>query len=67
MAKQDRVGDFIQQAEQAQVGLVRELWAWLLHNKKWWLAPVMVLLLFTSSETLIALVDLSASFIAHGK
>jgi hypothetical protein len=58
MAKQDRVGDFIQQAEQAQVGLVRELWAWLLHNKKWWLAPVMVLLLFTSSETLIALVDL---------
>jgi hypothetical protein len=46
MAKQDRVGGFIQQAEQAQVGLVRELWAWLLHNKKWWLAPVMVLFLF---------------------
>ena len=48
MAKQDRVGDFIQQAEQAQVGLVRELWAWLRHNKKWWLSPVVVILLFVS-------------------
>jgi Family of unknown function (DUF5989) len=46
MTKQDRVGDFIQQAEQGQVGLVRELWEWLLHNKKWWFAPIMVLLLF---------------------
>ena len=49
MAQQDRGGDFIQQAEQAQVGLVRELWVWLLHNKKWWLAPVMVLLLFSAA------------------
>ncbi len=48
MAKQDRVGDFIQQAEQAQVGLVWELWAWLRHNKKWWLSPVVVLLLLVS-------------------
>jgi drug/metabolite transporter superfamily protein YnfA len=48
MAKQDRVEDFVQQAGQAQVGLVRELWAWLRHNKKWWLSPVVVLLLFVS-------------------
>jgi drug/metabolite transporter superfamily protein YnfA len=48
MAKQDRVEDFVQQAGQAQVGLVRELWAWLRHNKKWWLSPVVVLLLFIS-------------------
>lgn len=46
MAKQDRVGDFIQQVEQAQVGLVRELWAWLRDNKKWWLSPIVVVLLF---------------------
>jgi drug/metabolite transporter superfamily protein YnfA len=48
MAKQGRGGDFMQQAEQGQVGLVRELWAWLRHNKKWWLSPVVVLLLFIS-------------------
>jgi drug/metabolite transporter superfamily protein YnfA len=48
MAKQDRVGDFIQQVEQAQVGLVRELWAWLRDNKKWWLSPIVVVLLFVS-------------------
>jgi hypothetical protein len=38
----------VQQAGQAQVGLVRELWSWLRHNKKWWLSPVVVLLLFVS-------------------
>ena len=59
MAKQDRVGDFVQQAEQAQVGLVRELWAWLRYNKKWWLSPVVVLLLFVS-----VLVFLSGTAIA---
>ena len=59
MAKQDRVGDFVQQAEQAQVGLVRELWAWLRHNKKWWLSPIVVLLLFVS-----VLVFLSGTAIA---
>jgi drug/metabolite transporter superfamily protein YnfA len=48
MAKQDRVGDFLQQAEQAQTGLLRELWAWLRHNKKWWLLPIVVVLLFVS-------------------
>lgn len=45
MAIQDESGDFIEQAEQAQQGFLRELVQWLRYNKKWWLAPVVVLLL----------------------
>ena len=48
MAQQDRSGDFMQQAEQSQTGLLRELGAWLRYNKKWWLSPIVVLLLFVS-------------------
>jgi Family of unknown function (DUF5989) len=54
MAKQDRVGDFLQQAEQAQIGLLRELWAWLRYNKKWWLLPIVVVLLFVSFLVLLS-------------
>ena len=45
MPNQDEVQDFIQQAEQAQPGVLRELCAWLLHNKKWWLIPIVIGLL----------------------
>jgi len=45
MAIQDESQDFIQQAEQTQQGLLRELWAWLRYTQKWWLTPVVVLLL----------------------
>ena len=45
MPIQDETRDFIQQAEQAQQGLLRELWEWLRYNKKWWLAPIVLVLL----------------------
>ncbi len=45
MPNQDRVRDFIQQAERAQSGLLREFWEWLRYNKKWWLTPVVLMLL----------------------
>jgi len=39
--------DLASQAEQQPVGLIREFWDFLKHNKKWWLAPIiLVLLLF---------------------
>ena len=39
--------DLATQAEQQPVGLIREFWDFLKHNKKWWLAPIiLVLLLF---------------------
>ncbi|MEM7351310.1 MAG: DUF5989 family protein [Acidobacteriota bacterium] len=37
---------FSAQAEQKSAGLVRELWDLIRHNKKWWLLPPIVLLLF---------------------
>ena len=39
--------DLASQAEQQPVGLIREFWDFLKHNKKWWLTPIiLVLLLF---------------------
>lgn len=35
---------FDQQAEQKQVGLVAEFGAYLRHNRKWWLAPIVIAL-----------------------
>ena len=37
--------DFAQQAEQASAGFFREFWEFLRYNKKWWLAPILVVLL----------------------
>ena len=37
--------EFSRQAEARQTGLVREFWDFLRHNKKWWLAPIIVILL----------------------
>ena len=37
--------DFSRQAEGEQPGIVREFVDFLLHNKKWWLAPIIVMLL----------------------
>ena len=38
-------GEFAREAEREDPGLARELWAWLRHNKKWWLAPLLIVLL----------------------
>ena len=37
--------DLASQAEQQPVGLIREFWDFLKHNKKWWLTPVILVLL----------------------
>ena len=37
--------DFQRQAEQAPPGLVAEFIDFVLHNKKWWLTPIIVVLL----------------------
>ena len=46
--------DFQQIASGKQVGIVREFWDFLKHNKKWWLTPIILSLL------LIALIAISA-------
>ena len=40
-----RPDDFQRQAEQAPPGLVAEFIDFVLHNKKWWLTPIIVVLL----------------------
>ena len=37
--------DFAREAEQAQPGIVREFWDFLRYNKKWWLTPIIIVLL----------------------
>jgi hypothetical protein len=37
--------DLSQLANQPQAGLAREFWDFLLHYKKWWLTPIIVILL----------------------
>jgi hypothetical protein len=45
MAVHDDSQDFIKQADMAQTRLLVEIWQWLRQNKKWWLAPIVVMLL----------------------
>jgi membrane glycosyltransferase len=45
MADQKDKQDFMRAAEQSQPGVLCESWQWLHHNKKWWLAPILLGLL----------------------
>jgi hypothetical protein len=45
---QAEAAEFARQAEAAEPGLLRDFWDFLCQNKKWWLTPiVLVLLLLT--------------------
>jgi hypothetical protein len=39
------VDEFARQATQTQAGFVREFIDFLMHSKKWWLTPIVVMLL----------------------
>ncbi len=41
----DAPDDFASQADQAEMGLIAEFWDFLIHNKKWWLTPIILVLL----------------------
>jgi hypothetical protein len=43
--EKERRSEFEKAAEQERGGFLRELWGFLAHNKKWWLLPILVLLL----------------------
>jgi hypothetical protein len=38
---------FAREAEERPAGVVREFWDFIRHYKKWWLVPILVLLLLT--------------------
>lgn len=37
--------DFANQADQPQPGIFAEFWDFFLHNKKWWITPIIAVLL----------------------
>lgn len=41
----DSAADFSQQAEEKPLGLIAEFWDFLIHNKKWWITPIILVLL----------------------
>ncbi len=51
----DRKSSFEAQAEQKSVGLLREFWAYLRENKKWWLTPIILVLLLVGALILLGL------------
>ena len=46
--------DFQQLVEMKQVGIVREFWSFLRYNKKWWLAPIVIVLLIVGGLALLS-------------
>ena len=36
---------FAQEAQEGQQGFLGELWQFITHNKKWWLTPIIIVLL----------------------
>ena len=46
--------DFADQAKAARPGLLMELWEFLRHNKKWWLTPIILVLLLIGALILLA-------------
>lgn len=48
-----RGGDFERQATERPTGLVREFWDFLRHNKKWWLTPILIVLLLVMGLVLL--------------
>ncbi len=54
-APEDQTEQFARQAAGKSAGLVRESMDFLLHNKKWWLAPIIFLMLLIAA--LVFLVD----------
>ena len=59
MADSQQANEFAQSADGDSSGIVREFWDFLRENKKWWLAPVVAMLLMMGA--LIALSGTAAA------
>ena len=46
--------EFEKQAEAPQGGFLREVWDFLKHNKKWWLTPIVIVLLLVGVLVVLA-------------
>jgi hypothetical protein len=43
--RHDETSDFSRIANEQDIGLAAEFWDFLIHNKKWWLTPIILVLL----------------------
>ena len=43
---QEQSNAFSHEAQQGQIGFLAEFMDFLLHNKKWWITPIVIVLLF---------------------
>jgi hypothetical protein len=50
----DPAEEFAREADLPEPGLLRELWDFLRSNKKWWLAPILLILLLASFLAMIS-------------
>ena len=55
MSHQDPSHDFVHQAQLPRFGLVREFVDFLRENKKWWLTPIVIVLLLVSVLAVLSL------------
>ncbi len=46
--------DFAQQAETSQPGFIREIIDWLKYNKKWWLIPIIAVLMLVGALVIVS-------------
>ena len=46
--KPDPDDDFASLADEDEMGLLAEFWDFIIHNKKWWLTPIFLILLLFS-------------------
>ena len=53
-AGNERGGDFEAEAEAARPGLLAELWEFMATNKKWWLTPIVLVLLLVGALILMS-------------
>ena len=46
--------DFVAQAQQGSTGILYEFWEFLRYNKKWWLTPIVIVLLLVGALVMLA-------------
>ena len=52
--QQDPTGEFERLASQQSPGLIAEFWDFLKHNKKWWLLPILLVMLVFGALVLLS-------------
>ena len=51
---EEATAEFAREAEAAEMGLLAEFWDFLVHNKAWWLTPIILVLLLVFLLVLLA-------------